>query len=199
MNKIIFLTGSIIVFLCSCSVLLKRIYKIDKKFSFETRNEYLQYIRKNGNLDINQVGYMDSLSYLKFGFEGLQNDSTVIYFGSFINDSVSIKKSVHLTDNQACYSRMFAEIQNVLALKNYDDSLLKNNFNFLKYNIYSLAGNKRISFSGDNKKIRIVLLYSYSFGNYYNKFYNEVRQIQKENAGAVGLTIITMDPICYLK
>ena len=200
MNKIIWILSMLIgISIFSCNPALKKIYKLDRQFSFKTRQDYIDFIQQPAVLDVNQVIYLDSASYVKFGIESLQQDSSMVYFGSFLNDSVCIKKSQLLKDKQSCYGRMLHDIENVISLKSYNDSLLSKKINLKKYNMYSLAGDKKIAFSTSPDKIKVILIYGYSLGTYYNKFYKEIRQTQKNNPDKINLYIITMDPVYRLK
>ena len=70
--------------------------------------------------------YPDSASYLRF----IGNiESATVYYNSFVSDSISIKKSEFLKDNESCTGRIGIEIEKILAMQPLVDTLLVLNTN----------------------------------------------------------------------
>lgn len=123
----------------------------------------------------------------------------MIYFASFLNDSVSIKKSSFLKDNQACIGRMKEEIENNLSLVLYADSLVESKINLSNFNFYYLQDKSKFGPVNNKKRLKIFLLYNYSFGTLYDKLYKEVEKTYLNNIEKMDLYIICVDPLYSLK
>jgi hypothetical protein len=174
-------------------------YGIEKPLPFKTKEQYIGYLKESGDFDMNQVLYLDSSSYYKMGSEILPSDSSVAFLGCFLNDSISIRKSPFLIENQSCYGRMLQDIESAMEQEHYDDSILNKNIQIGKFNLYPLMGGKKFNCSGNPEKLKIILLYGFFFGKYYKRFYREIAEIQRKNSVKADLYIFSMDPVCYLQ
>lgn len=123
----------------------------------------------------------------------------MIYFGSFLNDSTSLKKSSFLKDNQACIGRMKGEIENNLRITNYPDSIIETKINLAKYNFYYLHDKNKFSVRDSKKQLKVFLLYYYPFGTFYDKLYKEIENTCLKNIEKTELYIICVDPVYALK
>lgn len=179
--------------------MVKKLYGIEKPLPFKTKEQYAGFLKRSGDFDMNQVLCMDSSSYYKMGSEILPSDSSIVFLGCFLNDSISIRKSPFLKENQSCYGRMLQDIKTALAWEHYGDSLLNKDIHIGKFNLYPLMGGKKINCSDDPEKLKIILLYGYSFGKYYKRFYKQIAEIQRKNSAKADLYILSMDPVCFLQ
>jgi hypothetical protein len=179
--------------------MLKKATKMDRKFSFKTLSEYYDYLINKKKFQPNQILFIDSISYAKFGQQVLMVENPMIYIGSFLNDSVSIKKSDFLKDNQACIGRMKGEIENNLGMTNYPDSMVETKINLANYNFFFLHDKNKFSLLNSKKSLKVFLLYYYPLGTYYDKLYKEIEDACLKNIEKTELYIICVDPVYMLK
>ena len=188
-----------LLFVFSCTSIIKKATKVNRKFSFTTQSDYYNYLINKKGFSPNQILFPDSISYVEFGQKALMTENPVIYLGSFLNDSVSIKKSDFLKDNQACIGRMKGEIEKNLKIITYPDSIVQANINLSKFSFYYLNDKKRFSISNSEKQLKIFLLYYYPFGTSYDKLYKEIEEAWLKNIAKTDLFIICVDPVYALK
>ena len=188
-----------IFFLFSCNSILKNAIKVNRKFSFATQSDYYKYLVNKKEFSPNQILFPDSVSYIEFGQRVLMTENPVIYFGSFLNDSVSIKKSDFLKDNQGCVGRMNGEIERNLKTTSFSDTMVQTNINLAKFKFYYLNDKKRFSVSDSKKQLKIFLLYYYPYGTFYDKLYKEINEACLKNITKTDIYIICIDPVYTLK
>ena len=188
-----------LLFLYSCTSIIKQATKANRKFSFTTQADYYNYLVNKKGFSPNQILFPDSISYVEFGQKVLMKENPVIYFGSFLNDSVSIRKSDFLKDNQACIGRMNGEIENNLRITTYSDSIVQTIVNLSKFNFYYLKDKKIFSVSNSKKQLKVFLIYYYPFGTMYDKLYKEIEEACLKNIVKTDLFIICVDPVYALK
>lgn len=80
------------LFLLSCTQILKKSTKVNRPFSFISQSDYYDYLINKKGFPKEQILFLDSISYLRFGQAVLMVENPMIYIGSFLNDSISIKK-----------------------------------------------------------------------------------------------------------
>jgi hypothetical protein len=114
------------------------------------------------------------------------------YYGSFINDSVEIKKSDFLEQNKVCMGRVLKEIETNSGEIN--DSLLVKNFQFKQYRLFNAKTGEQLNLNSNNK-LKVFLIYSYSFGNYFNSLYKDLAVFSKRNHNKLYIYVISLDPI----
>ncbi len=188
-----------LLFLFSCTSLIKKATKSGRKFSFNSKSDYYNYLIIKKEFSPNQIIFPDSSSYISFGQTVLMEEDIVIYLGSFLNDSVSLKKSPLLKDNQACIGRMNKEIAKNLSLTDYPDSIINTGINLSRYNFYYLEDHKKFTLSNTSNRLKIFLLYYYPFGIGYDKLYKEIQEACLKYKDKTELYIICIDPVYYLK
>lgn len=186
-------------FLFSCTTILKKSFKVNRKFSFNSKSEYYNYLINKKGFPKEKILFLDSISYINFGQKALMVENLMIYFGSFLNDSVSIKKSPFLKDNQACIGRMKSEIEKNLSMVVYADSAVELKMNLSKFNLCYLYDKSKFSTVNNKKRLKIFLIYYYSFGTYYDKLYKEIEEACLNNIEKTDLFIISVDPVYALK
>lgn len=167
-------------------------YHIGKQVSFKTRSAYLNYLDERNIFPAKNVLFIDSSSYIPFITEKVQQDSSVVYAGSYINDSTSIKRSDVLAENTSCSSRMLNEILHNAGTKYFQDSDLFSEKKLSSYKLYHLTDGTRFNFN-DNGKIKIILNYTSQAGTYYDNFYKKVLEIQKENSAKMEVFFVILD------
>lgn len=183
----------------SCTPILKKATKVNREFSFSTQSDYYNYLVNKRGFPKEQILFLDSGSYINFGKKVLIEESPMVYFGSFLNDSISLKKSNYLKNNQACIGRMKGEIEKNLSIVFYADSIIESKINLANFNFYFLNDKKKFGNVNNKKRIKIFLLYYYPFGTLYDKLYKEIEETYLNNIEKMDLYIICVDPVYALK
>jgi len=182
----------------ACTTFLKMRYGVNKHFNFTTKESYLTFLRDKKNIDTKNVLVPDSNSIPLF-MGSIINDSLSIYYGCLINDSVELKKTKELSDNLSCMGRILEDISLGEASLNKEDSSLFVKSQFNKYHFYFLQNGEKLDINQSNSKLKIILLYSYSLGRYFDRTFNEVRMFHESHKKTTTLYIITLDDISRLQ
>ena len=194
-KSVIFLVATLGMCAFSCKTILLKKFNANQKFNFKTKEAYVEYLKAN-KFDTEMFIYPDSASYLRF----IGNiESATVYYNSFVSDSISIKKSEFLKDNESCTGRISIEIEKILAMQPLVDTLLVLNTNISTNTFFYLNDNAAFKGVNTDKKLSIFLLHIYETGTYYNKLYREIEKVQQENKRDVDLYIISLAPVYWLK
>ncbi len=194
-KSVIFLLATLGMCAFSCKSILLKKFNANQKFNFKTKEAYVGYLKAN-KFDTEMFIYPDSASYLRF--IGNTENATV-YYNSFVSDSISIRKSDFLKDNESCTGRISVEIEKILAMQTLADTLIVLNKNICTNTFFYLNDNAAFKGVNKNKKLSIFLLHIYEAGTYYNKLYREIEKVQQENKKEVDLYIISLAPVYWLK
>ena len=189
---------SLFVLGASCTTFLDLAYGLNKRFNFKTKESYIIFLRDKKNIDINGVIVPDSKSQSLF-MESILRDSLTIYYGCLINDSVELKKTSELTHNLSCMGRILDDISHGEANLNKLDSSLFVKSQFNKYQFNFLYNDQQLNIAQSNEKLTIIMLYSYAFGRYFDKTFNEVRKFHENHKKSTDLYIITLDNVSQLQ
>lgn len=189
---------AVVVLFITCRSYFKARYNFNRPFEFTSKQEYLTSVSKEMEFEETMLLYVDSTDYTNFMHTFIGSSSSV-YFGAFINDSLSVKKTAFLKDNESCIGRMEKEIYKNISAENFIRDSLDNSVNLSNYQFYSIKDNKKYSVSESKKKIKIVLAYAYDFGTYYKPLYQEIIAAYKKNIQNCDLYIISLDPLGYFK
>jgi hypothetical protein len=120
-----------------------------------------------------------------------------VYYGSFVNDSTLIKKSVYLMDNEACMGRMDGEIKKNLVRRQYVDSFLVPNNNLRNFHFVNTTL-APVKIDNSNRRLKVFLLYMYAQGTVYDYIYKEVYKTYNSTDKGFDLYIIMLDPVYSL-
>ncbi len=170
-------------------------YHLERDFNFKDKQSFLNYLNRKKIFDENQLLYLDSASYLNFYLEKLQQDSSVIYQGCYLNDSICINRSRFLSENTSCMGRIQNEVALNLSLSTYPDSILVKVKNISSYTLRYLKNDAVFNISAFQKKIKIFLVYTYATGTYYDSLYKDILAINKSNNSNAEVFIICIDPL----
>lgn len=181
-----------IMFFTACKMYTYKKYHIEKPTSLKTRADYVKHMSSRNLFPLNQVLFIDSASYISFITEKVQQDSSVVYVGSYLNDSIVIKRTDLLNENTSCSSRMLNEIRHNISMKTLPDSILITEKKLSSYKLYHLSDGRPFRFN-DNGKIHIILNYTSLIGTYYDDFYKRVMEIQQENSTSTEVYVIILD------
>ncbi len=181
--------------LSACHFMAQYKYHIGKEMSFKTKKDYLSYIEKKRIISAQHILYLDLISLEDFYSDKIKNDNSLVYQGSYLNDSVCIKKSFSLEENKSCSGRMVHEIKENLLKQQYPDSVLCKTKKLSSYKLYYLHNNESFVIEHNNKKLKVFLLYSYRLGSYYNRFYKQMLQLQTLNSSLIDIYLICIDRI----
>ena len=193
-----FILLAFILGLISCKSIVANKFKIGKEFRFTSKKQYLDYIRKRALFPDDIILYPDSASYVPFMMDKLQNDGVIVYVGTYFNDSVIFKKTTLLQDNESCSGRIQSEIKSNISRESFPDSLLMKGKSMSGYRFFYLS-NHRLFKPAEKDRLSIYLFFAYGFGNYYDSFYKDIIQLQKEYANRADVYIVCMDAIYNLK
>jgi len=188
---------TILFLITSCGSVIKEVYDVNQNHIFESLDHYVKFFEKSNNIRGDNLLYLDSSSHKKFLDEVVrQNFAT--YYGSFINDTIEIKKSDFLQENMGCMSRVLDEIKNSSMQNNFleNKSLFVKNENFKKNVFLYLKDNKQFHFNDASQKITVFLIYSSQLGKLFKKDFQMLQKYATENKNGVELFIISIDE-CY--
>lgn len=189
-----FLLAALIPML-SCSYFLAKKYRTNQPFTFTTKQAYLHYLQQEKHFEVNNVLYLDSVTYpLIFN---VISKGYPVYYGSFINDSIEIKKSAALMINEECVGRMSQEIRKNVAQKEGFDSSLRLSSNINRFGLCHAINNHRL-YINDNKRVKVFMLYGFAQGRIYDNLYKEVYQAYYETNRSFDLYIILIDRLYQL-
>jgi len=199
MKKLQYSFALFIILFSSCYQLSKNKYQFNRSFEFRSKMMYYDFLVKKKIFPPDHILYIDSASLFKFYEHKIKNDSYVIYQGTYINDSVSIKKSNFLADNKSCSGRIQQEIETNLKRKNLTNSELDFGSNISAYKMFYLKNNLPYDEKVNQHKKAIYLIYYFPLGTYYDAFYKEVFAITSQYESSANLYIICIDPVWGLK
>lgn len=182
------------VFFLSCKYYAFKTYKIDRKCPFKNKKDYVFFIQKDPVLhDCNMLVLNDS-SFSSFFLDFLQNKSSIVFIGAYINDSIKIKKSYYLNQQPNCSERIIDDIKKMSVNMSIPDSLLIKTEKINSY-IYSQIHKSDAPYSNlQEPKIKIYLSYSYAYGNYYYALYKKINEICRQSHYSISLYLISLDP-----
>lgn len=196
-NGILFLFASFILTSCHKYAISK--FNLGRPFEYKTKADFENYLNDKKIFDMNNILFPDSTKYLSFITEKLKQDSTVIYIGSYLNDSTCICKSDFLSKNTSCKSRIDEEIISNMNRFFFPDSMLEKVKCISKYKLKRLSNGEFFNMENQNKKLKIFMAYSYSFGTYYDNLYRKIMVTQKLNPSIADVFLICIDPVYRLE
>ncbi len=188
----------LLLFLTSCNSLLKSKYGFNKQFDFTAKESYMVFLQNKKNFDITNVIFPDSNSRSAF-LESIMRDSLSVYYGCLINDSVELVKTNEVRDNLSCMGKILQDINLGEAELSKDDSSLFTKSKFKAYQFNFLYNDEQLNINHFNKKLKIIMLYSYALGTYFDGVFNEVRKFHENHKESTNLYIITLDDISRLR
>ena len=187
----------LVVLLISCRAFLKVKYGFNKPFNFTTKESYISFLQKK-NIDVTKMIFPDNNSRIPF-LMSIIRDSLTVYYGCLINDSVELVKTKELKDNLSCMGRVLDDIRiKAPGLSKSDSSLfIKSQFKTYQFNF--LYNSKRLDLNQTNQKLKIIMLYSYASGSYFDDTFDEVRKFHENHKESTELYIITIDDVSKLQ
>ncbi len=196
MRKTIFISALLMLCLHSCRYFVKEKYKMKNNLQCTTKQMYLQQLMRKGIFNADQLLYVDSTHYWHFYNSMLQQDSSIVYIGTYVNDSEQVKKSAVILNNSSCSGRLENEIKLMQSQTVFDAVDLTRKPFIDQLGLYALKNHQ--PFHRDNQISKCILLaFSYSFGNYYNQLYEKInRQLQHHPTAKVY--IVCLDPVYRL-
>ncbi len=179
-------------FIYGCSSILRSKYRFNQPFRFSTKMEYLNYLENKYSFSYAHVLYPDSLSQYAF-FNNVMQARLSQYYGTFINDTLEVKKTKHLSENLTCIGRVLKEIEINSSKVGYINDVTTNTV-FRDYH-FKVADNDSDFVFNPNGKVKIFLLYAFAMGNYFDEFFKDVVVWAKNVPEKVEIFIISLDPI----
>lgn len=202
MKKFLFCLSIIVVcFNSSCYIVAKNKYKLDRDFKFKDKQEYIKLLKKEKAFPIEKVLYLDSSSYFEYLMQlmGNNQESAIIYRGTYLNDSVQIKHNEFLQENESCYGRIEDQIQSNILLRKVPDSLLIKGKKISQFKLLHLNNDEPFDMSREVNQYNVFLGSIHKTGTYYRDFYKRMIALQKKNSFVMNLYIILLDPVHELK
>ncbi|MBU3713540.1 MAG: hypothetical protein FGM46_01170 [Ferruginibacter sp.] len=185
--------------LLSCTAFIKQKYGLQRPFRFDTKKDFLRVIEKENLFPSKNILYIDSSSVIDFFQDMVQKENISIYIGAYLNDTILIKRSDYLNENESCRGRIENEMLLNTYRKEYPDSLKIKTKKFSSYKLCRLSNNSAFVIDKDLGKLTFFLLYSYSSGTYYRPLYQKAFELQHNNPDNIDIYIISTDPIQWLK
>ena len=185
--------------LFGCSAYTIKKYHLENKFEYKDKKSFLVYLKNKNIFSESQYLYLDSGTYIKFIYEKVQQDSSAIYQGCYINDSVLINRSRFLNENTSCGSRIEKEIASNFLLKNFPDSILLKENKMSDYKIKYLINDEPFDINKNKKDVTLFFLYSSVFGTYYDNLFKKINKLHLSLENSTQVYVICIDPIYHLK
>jgi hypothetical protein len=198
MKQIIALLITCVIFIAACRSYVNHKYQLDKKFNFKSKAAFLNYIDSKKITDRFHVLYVPAENYQRFINEKLQQDSSIIYQGCYLNDSLQIKRSSTLNSNTSCMGRIDKEIENNFKMTDFPDSMLTKGNKISSYQLRFLDNDRLFEIKSE-KKITLFIVYAYSLGKYYDELYKKIMRLSKQYESTIDTYLITIDPVYLLK
>jgi hypothetical protein len=189
--------GILIFFLSSCKWVVEKKFHMNQKFRFKSVVEYQNHLLKKG-FDTSSVLFLPANKYNDFALDYFFGQTASPYIATFINDSIKIKKSEVLSENLGCMGRILKDVNNQVqdSTESQFEAVKKQ---FSSYSFQQFGSNSDWTMSLSKKRFKIILVYSYSFGTYYNDTYKELLLFQRQNEADVDVFIISIDNLNTLK
>ena len=181
-----------------CKLYVNHKFNLDRKFDFKDKASFLKYLNSKKIFDESHILYIEADGYQSFINEKLQQDSSIVYQGCYINDSVYISRSSLLNENTSCMGRIDLEIAANLKRTTIPDSLLISGKRISSYHLKHLNDNTPF-YMNPQKKINLLMVYAYSLGTYYDELYQKIMLLTKENETLADTYLICVDPVYLLK
>lgn len=188
---------NIILTICltsSCKSILESVYGMNKKFEFTSKSAYVKYLENKKGLDISRVIYPDSGSRVSF-LNAIQQGEFSVYYGSLLNDSIELIRSDILNENISCMGRIINEMNSGISGLNLSDSGLLANSELKNYTFRYIADNKIFDLNNSEKRMKIIMLYSFSLGRYFDNTFKEVQKFHVTHKDVTELIIISLDDV----
>lgn len=180
--------------LISCRFWVNQKYQWGRSGTFANKAAYIQAVEKEKIIPIGQLLYIESKALSLFYQKVIKKSNAIVYLGTYLNDTVCLKKSAQLQENESCWGRIEKEIKEQISLPNPPDSLWCQTESLSAYPLRYVANDDFFRPNNTNKWT-IYLLYSYSLGSYYNQLYQSVFALQKKYPNKLNVYIISLDPV----
>lgn len=188
----------LLFFHLSCKTLISKKFHFNEDFRFRTAPEYLAYLETNKKIDPRNVLYPDSTEAENL-MTYIYNNKLTIFYGTILNDSLEVRKSAELQDNLSCMGRVLTDLENAITQKPFNDTSLYVKSDFGKFKFRRALTRDKFNASSDPAPMKIILLYSYSYGTYFDPLLEEMRKFALDNAGKAEVYIISLDYIYHFK
>jgi hypothetical protein len=188
----------LLIIFSECKLYVNQKFHLERKFDFKDKASFLKYLKSKKIFDENHILYVGADGYQSFINEKLQQDSSIMYQGCYVNDSVYINRSSLLNENTSCMGRIDLEIASNFKRTVIPDSLLIAGKKISGYHLKYLNTNTPF-YMNPEKKINLLLVYAYSLGTYYDELYRKIMLLTKENETIADTYLICLDPIYLLK
>ena len=139
-----------------CKLYVNKKFDLERKFDFKDKASFLKYLKSKKIFDENHILYVDADGYQNFINEKLQQDSSIMYQGCYLNDSVYINRSSLLNENTSCMGRIDLEIASNFKRTIIPDSLLITGKRISGYHLKYLSNNKSF-YMNPEKKINLYM------------------------------------------
>lgn len=187
----------LLIVFSGCKLYVNQKFHLERKFDFKDKASFMKYLKSKKIFDENHILYVDADGYQNFINEKLQQDSSIMYQGCYVNDSVYINRSSLLNENTSCMGRIDLEIASNFKRTIIPDSLLITGKRISRYHLKYLINNNPF-YMNPEKKINLLLVYAYSLGTYYDELYRKIMLLTKENETIADTYLICVDPVYLL-
>ena len=187
----------LIIVISGCKLYVNHKFHLERKFDFKDKSSFLKYLKSKKIFDENHILYVGAEGYQNFIIEKLQQDSSIMYQGCYVNDSVYINRSSLLNENTSCMGRIDLEIAANFKRTTIPDSLLITGKRISSYHLKYLSDNSTF-YMNPQKKINLMLVYAYSLGTYYDELYRKIMLLTEENEAIADTYLICVDPVYLL-
>ncbi len=182
-----------IVYLLSCKSMLINKFHFNRVFRFESKTAYLQFVRQHYGADSTQLITLKGEGRAIF-LTDIGKHNIADYYGCFINDSTSVKKSAYLLNDAGCLGKITHEIEAIATRENWNDTALFQQEYLKDLNLRYCYSNEPFQ-PNANTKCKILLALHYSMGTYYDGHIREILNYVKLHSDKMAAYIILFDEI----
>lgn len=179
------------ILLCGCKSWVGKKYEFNRPFNYAGKHDFLNKLHQR-NIDSNFLFVTNHSSFTPL-INWLGHNNPPIYIGTFINDSVMLKRSDFLKDNQSCMGRLEQEIsQHLQLLQTNTPAALDTMTLFNNIRLYQLSSGKQRS-SLYTGKPTVVMFYLDAIGTYYDDLFKDIRKVSQQFQGEVDFLFLCCD------
>jgi len=195
--KVVVLLIASVCMISSCKSVMSKMYGLNKPMNFTTKEEYIDYVENKRKIKRSDILLVDSADFGSLWSKALKTKAGY-YLGTYINDSVSVRRTDFLKENTTCLARVLDNISLGMKSRESLDSLTEPD-NFNEFQFYECSSGEKYSMSNSEKPIKIFLLYQFSSGRLFDTSFREIFDFAEQNRYKVEVKVIPMDLISVVK
>lgn len=186
------------VSISSCGRYAAHKYHLGKSFSFENKNEFLKYAKKQTGFDENHIYYADRDGYFSMMNELQKLKREGVLWGFYAGNQTYVKMEPQELEKLYCKQR----IQNLSSAFFINGKLpepyLTDSTIIQSFKLKKLSDNSPLLWSNFSNKRMIILQFATAYGSYYNDLFNNIASPGFDASKSGNVIIICLDPVFQL-